>query len=82
MPFENRGGAIVVTGARAIALARLFALRQALKLEALGMRRSGGRSVLSILKAERGWRGSRETVARMLDALIETERAAVQRGDE
>lgn len=54
-----------------IAYIRLFTLRQAIRLEARGMKMSSGRSALSIAKSE-GYKGSRETIL----AAIETDLAA------
>ncbi len=41
---------------------RLLALRSALKLEILGMKRSKGPSVYAIIKEEFGFRGSKQKV--------------------
>ena len=48
---------------------RLRALRGALKLEILGMRR-GGRSVYSIVKEEFGFKGNKQKVLEQLEAKI------------
>lgn len=45
---------------------RLLTLRQMLKLEIAGLRRSG-RSAYSIIKSETGLKGSRESVLAALD---------------
>lgn len=45
---------------------RLLTLRQMLKLEIAGLRRSG-RSAYAIIKSETGLRGSRESVLAALD---------------
>ena len=50
---------------------RLRALRSALKLEILGMKRRG-RSAYSIIKQEFGFKGSRNKVLRELNTLITT----------
>ena len=50
---------------------RLRALRGALKLEILGMKR-GGRSVYSIIKEEYGFKGNKQKVLQQLEALIES----------
>jgi len=50
---------------------RLRALRSALKLEILGMKRRG-RSACTIIKQEFGFKGSRKKVLRELNALITT----------
>ena len=52
-----------------IAMFRLFTLRQALKLEMLGMKRHG-RSAYSIIKEELGLKGSRETVFKTLSEIL------------
>ena len=54
---------------------RLRALRSALKLEILGMKRRG-RSACTIIKQEFGFKGSRNKVLRELNSLI-TNKAAV-----
>jgi hypothetical protein len=54
---------------------RLRALRSALKLEILGMKRRG-QSAFSIIKKEFGFRGSRNKVLRELSGLIR-DKAAV-----
>ena len=49
-----------------IALFRMKALRSALKLEILGMKRKG-RSVYSIIKEEFGFKGSKQKVLQQLE---------------
>ena len=49
---------------------RLLTLRSALKLEVLGLRRRGP-SVYSIVKKEFGFLGSRKSVLRQLNELID-----------
>ena len=49
---------------------RLRALRSALKLEILGMRR-GGRSVYAITKEEFGFKGNKQKVLQQLEDKIE-----------
>lgn len=51
---------------------RLRALRGALKLEVLGMRRKG-RSVYSIVKEEFGFKGSKVKVLQQLEEKIESD---------
>ena len=51
---------------------RLRALRGALKLEILGMRRKG-RSVYSIVKEEFGFKGSKVKVLQQLEEKIESD---------
>lgn len=48
---------------------RLLTLRQMLKLELMGMKRSG-RSAYSIIKKEIGLKGSRESVYQQFSALL------------
>jgi hypothetical protein len=55
---------------------RLRALRSALKLEILGMKRRG-QSAFSIIKKEFGFRGSRNKVLRELSGLIRDKAAAL-----
>lgn len=67
MPVEQlEGGTLVVTG-NSISTYRLLALKHALKLETLGMKRRGG-SVLSVIKKEFGLKG---TKAQVLVSFIE-----------
>ena len=47
---RNVSGGVTVTGARDIELYRQLAVKHALRLETLGMTRSGGRSVLPLAK--------------------------------
>ena len=61
----------VVTGP-AVEWVRVLALRRALKLEVLGMRRRG-RSVYSIVKEEFGFRGGKQKVLDQLSLYIEKE---------
>ena len=59
--------------AEQIALFRMKALRGALKLEILGMKRRG-RSVYSIVKEEFGFKGSKQKVLQQLEnALTKTQ---------
>ena len=53
-----------------IAFARLAALKGAVKLEAMGMRRSRGPSALSIAKREYGLKGNAASVAEQLDRMV------------
>ena len=54
---------------QSIAFFRMKALRGALKLEILGMRR-GGRSVYSIVKEEFSFKGSKQRVLEQLEIKI------------
>lgn len=69
------GGGIMVTGDEDIALYRMLALRGALHLEVLGMKRHG-RSVYSIVKQEFGFRGNKQKVYDQLCEEIEDIKAA------
>ena len=51
----------MITGEKNIALARMLTLKQALRLETLGMKRRGP-SVYSIVKKEFGLRGNKHSV--------------------
>lgn len=53
-----------------IALAQLLARRGALRLEVLGMKRRG-RSAYSICKEVYGLKGSKESVLKQMNALVE-----------
>jgi len=53
-----------------IAMYRLLTLRQALKLEMKGLKMSRGKTAYSIIKAELGLKGSRETVFKELSILL------------
>ena len=53
-----------------IALFRMKALKGAIKLEKLGMRR-GGQSAYSIAKEEFGFKGNRDKVLKQLELKIE-----------
>lgn len=62
--------ATVIDTPEGIALYRLIALKGALKLEALGMKRRG-QSALSIAKREYGCKGNRAKVLEQIEALCE-----------
>jgi hypothetical protein len=51
----------VITNPDHIAQMRILTLRQALRLEMLGMKRRGGQSAYAILKAE-GYKGTRQAI--------------------
>lgn len=57
----------------AIAHYRLCTLKSALKLEVLGMKRSRGPSVFSIVKKEFGFKGTKESVLNQLVAKIQNQ---------
>lgn len=71
MPVEKlEGGTLVITG-DSINTYRLLALKHALKLETLGMKRRGP-SVLSIIKKEFGLKGkSGEVLVKFIELLKE-----------
>jgi hypothetical protein len=71
MPVEKMaGGGFVVTGT-AIDSFRLLALKGALHLETLGMKRSRGASAFAIVKKEFGFKGSKQSVYdQFVEALI------------
>lgn len=73
MPIEAHAGGVTVTGS-AIDLFQLCALRGALKLEALGMKRRG-RSALSCAKAQ-GFTGTRAQVLAQVQGEIDRLKAA------
>ena len=58
----------VITNPDHIAQIRILTLRQALKLEMLGMKRRGGQSAYAILKAE-GYKGTRQAISDQLSEL-------------
>jgi hypothetical protein len=61
---------MVYDSAEQIAMFRMKALRGALKLEILGMKRRG-RSVYSIVKEEFGFKGGKAKVLKQLESKIE-----------
>ena len=65
------GGSVAITGKESIALYRLLTLLQGMQLEAKGLRLSRGRSCLSIVKKEFGWRGNRAKIMALLAEEIE-----------
>lgn len=62
--------ATVIAGREHVQNARLLSLRSMLKLEIKGLRRRG-RSACSIIKAELGFKGSKERVLEQLNAHID-----------
>jgi len=68
---RNDEGPIVITGAEGAAAYRMLALKGALKLEMLGMRRSRGPSAFSIVKREFGLKGSRQAVLEKFTKMCE-----------
>jgi hypothetical protein len=61
--------AVLLTGPQ-IDRFRIKVLLSGLKLEMLGMKRSRGPSVYSIIKTEFGLKGNRQSVYNQLDALL------------
>jgi len=64
--------AVVIDTPEGVSFARLAALKGALKLEVIGLKRRG-RSAYSILKSDYGYRGSRESVLKQVTEDIEQE---------
>lgn len=64
----------VIDTPEGIAFMQMAARRSALRLEIAGLKRRG-RSAYSICKSEYGLRGSRESVLRQMQALIDAELA-------
>jgi hypothetical protein len=62
-------GGFVITG-ESIALYRLMTLRRGIMMEAKGLRLTRGRSCLSIVKSEFGWKGNRDKILSLLEAEI------------
>lgn len=73
------GGAIVVTGEKDIAFVQLLALKGALKLETVGLKRRG-KSALSMVKARFGFKGNAVKVLAQLEAHIATLRPVPAQG--
>ena len=72
METQKEGGivmAIIIQGIEQIMNFRMKALRAALKLECLGMKRRGP-SVYGIVKKEFGLKGTKQEVLEKLDQLI------------
>jgi len=65
----------VISDPDGIDLFRLKTLRQAIKLEAVGLKRRG-RSALSIVKSEFGFSGNRKFVLEQLDQVIKQKERA------
>jgi hypothetical protein len=76
---KTDSGAVVITGGH-IQVARLFALKGALKLENLGLRMRRGVTVYQQVKNEFGFAGNRARVLAQLVALCETVKAQGQAG--
>lgn len=75
MPItETPDGAVVITGAGSIDLARLIIHKARLKLEIAGIGFKG-RTSYSILKAELRLKGNRRAVLAQVETLLETYRA-------
>jgi len=71
MPIETLSdGSMIITG-DSIDVYRLLALKHALKLETLGMKRRG-RSVFSVIKQEFGLKGSKIQVLEKYTELLKT----------
>ena len=72
MPIEQHPDATVITGENSIRYFRLLALRGALKLECLGLKRRG-QSAASIIKQEFGLKGSKKVLLAQFEAYISAE---------
>jgi hypothetical protein len=72
MGIEVNDGGIAITGEESIALYRLMTLRRGIQMEAKGMKLSRGRSCLSIVKKEFGWKGNRDKILSLLEEEIES----------
>jgi hypothetical protein len=66
-----KGGSIGVTGKESIALYRLMTLSRGIAMEAKGIRLTRGRTCLSIVKSEFGWKGNRAKILALLNEEIE-----------
>jgi hypothetical protein len=65
----SEDGSMIITGEH-IQVARLLALRGALKLESKGLKMSRGRSALSIVKELTGLTGTKATMPAKYDAWL------------
>ena len=70
IPPPDRDGMIVIDTPDGIEAYRLLALRGALNLEILGMRRSHGQSVATIIKREFGLKGNNAKVLEQYEAIL------------
>ena len=68
---------VVLDTPETISLARLSALKGALKLETLGMTRHG-RSAYSIVKEEMGFKGNKKKVLEQLEEFIKEAMAQIE----
>jgi len=67
---KEDNGLIVLDTPKDINMFRMLALKSALSLEVMGMRR-GGRSVYSIVKEEFGLKGNKQRVLEQFTAIVE-----------
>jgi len=67
---NNLNDSIVLTGEQ-IPLARLLAMKAALKMEIIGLTRSKGGSIYSLVKKELGIKGNKGNVLSQLEAHID-----------
>jgi hypothetical protein len=65
-----KSGSIGITGKESIALYRLMTLRRGILMEAKGIRLTRGRTCLSIVKSEFGWKGNRDEILVLLESEI------------
>jgi|TARA_R100000995_G_C3470786_1_gene118235 hypothetical protein len=61
--------AIILTG-KQVPLARLLAMKAALKMEIIGLTRSRGQSMYSLIKQELGLKGNKQNVLSQLEDYI------------
>lgn len=81
MPIEiGSNGSIICTG-DGVPLYRMVALKSALKLECVGLKRRG-RSAYAIIKEEWGLKGTRESVLEQFTLLCAEASAKVERAQE
>jgi hypothetical protein len=66
----DKWGSIAITGKESIDLYRLMTLKRGIEMEAKGIRLKRGRTCLSIVKAEFGWKGNRDKILALLDEVI------------
>jgi hypothetical protein len=65
-----KNSAVVIEGKENVDKARILALRSALKLEVIGMKRKG-RSAYAIVKSELGLKGNKKEVLAQLDKYVD-----------
>ena len=68
--MNSMSDSVMLTG-KQIPIARLMSLLKGMELEGLGMRVSKGRSCMTIVKKEFGWKGNRAKIMTLLADHIE-----------